>query len=215
MRQMKWEPGFPHVAVHHILGVDREDSDDLVRSCGHLAPLLGLGFLPVADAEGGNPICISLRTEDFGTVWFHDHELDFDEELYAAGAGGNPEWATPIVRLGYGSFITPGTVYDYVVATGELIIPIEPHPLSLMVLRRLFETIARVKRLNPRLTVHGFLPTKVHATSRLAIDMLETLQAKTKGNLTAEESQLLKNTLNELRMGFVQIAESAAGGPQP
>ncbi len=51
-----------------------------MRSCGHLAPLLGLGFLPVADAEGGNPICISLRTEDFGTVWFHDHELDFDED---------------------------------------------------------------------------------------------------------------------------------------
>lgn len=51
--------------------------------------------------------------------------------------------------------------------------------------------------------------------ARYNIDMLETLQAKTKGNLTAEESQLLKNTLNELRMGFVQIAESAAGGPQP
>ncbi|WP_454150276.1 S9 family peptidase [Microbacterium lacticum] len=49
-------------------------------------------------------------------------ELDFDEELYAAGAGGNPEWATPIVRLGYGSFITPGTVYDYVVATGEFLL---------------------------------------------------------------------------------------------
>ncbi len=50
--------------------------------------------------------------------------------------------------------------------------------------------------------------------ARYNIDMLETLQAKTKGNLTAEESQLLKNTLNELRMGFVQIAESAGGGPQ-
>ena len=49
-------------------------------------------------------------------------ELDFDEELYAAGAGDNPEWATPIVRLGYGSFITPGTVYDYVVATGEFLL---------------------------------------------------------------------------------------------
>jgi chromosome partitioning protein len=65
---------------------------------------------------------------------------------------------------------------NILVATGELIIPIEPHPLSLMVLRRLFETIARVKRLNPRLTVHGFLPTKVHANSRLAADMIETLR---------------------------------------
>lgn len=73
-------PGFPHIAVNHILGVGRQDSDDLVRSCGHLAPLLGLGFLPVADAEGGNPVCISRRTGDMGTVWFNDHELDYDEE---------------------------------------------------------------------------------------------------------------------------------------
>ena len=64
---------------------------------------------------------------------------------------------------------------NILVAAGELIIPIEPHPLSLMVLQRLFETINRVKRLNPRLILHGFLPTKVHATSRLATDMIETL----------------------------------------
>nr|WP_204964957.1 S9 family peptidase [Microbacterium dextranolyticum] len=49
-------------------------------------------------------------------------ELHFDEDLYAAGAGGNPEWATPVIRLGYGSFVTPGTVYDYVVATGEFLL---------------------------------------------------------------------------------------------
>lgn len=49
-------------------------------------------------------------------------ELDFDEDLYAAGAAGNPEWAPPLIRLGYGSFITPGTVYDYVVATGEFLL---------------------------------------------------------------------------------------------
>jgi oligopeptidase B len=46
-------------------------------------------------------------------------ELTFDEPLYAAGAAGNPEWAPPVIRLGYASFVTPGTVYDYVVATGE------------------------------------------------------------------------------------------------
>ncbi|MFT4052479.1 MAG: S9 family peptidase [Microbacterium sp.] len=49
-------------------------------------------------------------------------ELDFDEELYAAGTTGNPEWAPPVVRLGYGSFVTPGTVYDYVVGTGEFLL---------------------------------------------------------------------------------------------
>ena len=65
---------------------------------------------------------------------------------------------------------------NILVATGELVIPIEPHPLSLMVLRRLFETITRIRRLNPTLKVQGFLPTKVHHSSRLAADMLATLR---------------------------------------
>ena len=64
---------------------------------------------------------------------------------------------------------------NILVATGELVIPIEPHPLSLMVLRRLFDTVNRVRRLNPDLRVLGFLPTKVHHSSRLAADMLATL----------------------------------------
>lgn len=65
---------------------------------------------------------------------------------------------------------------NILVAAGFLVIPIEPHPLSLMVLRRLFETVERVRRLNPRLQVVGFLPTKVHHSSRLAADMILTLQ---------------------------------------
>lgn len=64
---------------------------------------------------------------------------------------------------------------NILIATDELVVPIEPHPLSLMVLRRLFETVARVRRLNPDLRVLGFLPTKVHHSSRLAADMLSTL----------------------------------------
>jgi hypothetical protein len=39
------------------------------------------------------------------------------------------------------------------------------------------------------------------------IDMLETLEAKTKGNLTEPEEKVLNNTLNELRMGYVKIAD--------
>jgi len=47
-------------------------------------------------------------------------EIAFDEPLYSVGTGGNPEWAPPLLRLGYGSFVTPSTVYDYEIATGEL-----------------------------------------------------------------------------------------------
>lgn len=67
---------------------------------------------------------------------------------------------------------------NILVAAQALIIPVEPHPLSLLVLPRLFDTVGRVKRLNPALRVLGFLPTKVHSTSRLAADMLATLEGR-------------------------------------
>lgn len=67
---------------------------------------------------------------------------------------------------------------NILVAIRELIIPIEPHPLSVMVLQRLFDTLRRIRRLNPDLEIAGFLPTKVHHSSRLAVDMLATLQTQ-------------------------------------
>lgn len=49
-------------------------------------------------------------------------ELDFDEPLFAVGSAGNPEWTQPTLRFGFTSFVTPTTVYDLVVATGERIL---------------------------------------------------------------------------------------------
>ncbi len=49
-------------------------------------------------------------------------EIEFEEELFTCGVGGNAEWVQPVIRVGVGSFITPAAVYDYVVATGELIL---------------------------------------------------------------------------------------------
>ena len=46
--------------------------------------------------------------------------------------------------------------------------------------------------------------------ARYNIDMLETLEEKTKGNLTQEEEKVLNNTLNELRMGYVAVADKAS-----
>ncbi|WEG07757.1 S9 family peptidase [Microbacterium horticulturae] len=68
---------------------------------------------------------IAYRREGLARLGMFDYatsaigELAFDEPLYAAGLAGNPEWAPPVLRLGYTSFVTPSTVYDYVVATGE------------------------------------------------------------------------------------------------
>jgi hypothetical protein len=45
------------------------------------------------------------------------------------------------------------------------------------------------------------------AMAKYNIDMLQTLDEKTKGNLTPEEETVLTSTLNELRMGYVKVAE--------
>lgn len=58
------------------------------------------------------------RRDDDKTVGLK--ELTFDEELFSVGTMGNPEWEQPTIRLSYTSFVTPSSVYDYVVATGEL-----------------------------------------------------------------------------------------------
>lgn len=41
--------------------------------------------------------------------------------------------------------------------------------------------------------------------ARLSVDLLGILQEKTKGNLTAEEAQLLENLLTHLRLRFVEV----------
>lgn len=38
------------------------------------------------------------------------------------------------------------------------------------------------------------------------IDMLETVEEKTKGNLTEEEKKILENTLGQVRMAYVKLA---------
>src|SRR5256885_15570794 len=45
-------------------------------------------------------------------------------------------------------------------------------------------------------------------SAKLFIDLLEMLEAKTKGNLTKEEQSLLNQTLMAVRMGFVEAVES-------
>ncbi|MCW6532149.1 S9 family peptidase [Sphingomonas sp. MMSM20] len=46
--------------------------------------------------------------------------IAFPEASYTAGLGDNPEYDQTVLRLGYESMVTPGTVYDYDTATGAL-----------------------------------------------------------------------------------------------
>lgn len=46
-------------------------------------------------------------------------EISFDSELMSAGLGANPNWRSPKLRVGAGSFVTPVRIYDLDLATGE------------------------------------------------------------------------------------------------
>lgn len=48
--------------------------------------------------------------------------------------------------------------------------------------------------------------------AKFHIDLLDVLEAKTKGNLAPEEKRLLDSILNELRMAYVQVI--GGGGPR-
>ena len=54
--------------------------------------------------------------------------------------------------------------------------------------------------------------------AKMFIDQLAMIQEKTRGNLTNEESTVLRNALSNLQMAYVEVAREApkgAGQPQP
>jgi hypothetical protein len=55
--------------------------------------------------------------------------------------------------------------------------------------------------------------TKDTDAARFFIDQLEMLQAKTKGNLSKDENELLKQALMNLHLAFVEAVESPATAP--
>jgi len=61
-----------------------------------------------------------------------EYEIAFDEPVYRVGPGPNPEFAATRYRLSYTSLVTPGSVYDCEMATGELTLlkrqPVLPSP---------------------------------------------------------------------------------------
>ena len=61
-----------------------------------------------------------------------EHEIAFPEPVYRVGPGANPEYQSDRFRLSYTSLVTPGSVYDCDMATGELTLlkrqPVLPSP---------------------------------------------------------------------------------------
>ena len=56
-----------------------------------------------------------IKDNDYGRA----EEIAFDSELMSAGLGANPNWESPKLRVGAGSFITPVRIYDLDLVTGE------------------------------------------------------------------------------------------------
>lgn len=51
--------------------------------------------------------------------------------------------------------------------------------------------------------------------AQATIDLLDMIEAKTKGNLDKEEERMLRDTLMSLKMNFVETMEATSGTPAP
>ena len=76
------------------------------------------GHLVVHQRSEGLTQLRVLTLDDDGVA--DDHLVEFDQEIYTVGSAGNPDFGTPVVRLGYASLSVPASVYDYDVAAREL-----------------------------------------------------------------------------------------------
>ena len=104
-----WTPVVPQRGDTRLLGVN--------AFAGHLVVYLrtdGVTGLRVLRADGS------------------EHEIAFPEPVYRVSPGANPEYGARAYRLGYGSLVTPDSVYDCDTVTGELTLlrrrPVLPLP---------------------------------------------------------------------------------------
>ena len=103
-----WTPLVPHRADTRLLGFDEFADYTVVHFRRD-----GLTGLRVLRRDG-------------------EYEIAFGEPVYRVGPGPNPEFQATRYRLSYTSLVTPGSVYDCDMATGELTLlkrqPVLPSP---------------------------------------------------------------------------------------
>ncbi len=97
-----WRPVLPHAPGVRLLGVSAYAGHAVVslRRDG----LTGLHVLPRDDAGDLTP----------------GADIDFDEALRVVDAPGEAEYETPTIRVHYASMLTPDSVHEYDLRTGEL-----------------------------------------------------------------------------------------------
>lgn len=99
-----WEPLIPHDPAVRLEDVD--------AFAGHL--------VVHQRSEGLTQLRILELGDDAAAPVSDDYLVEFDEEIYTVGSGGNPNFHQPTVRLGYTSMAIPASVYDYDVRNREL-----------------------------------------------------------------------------------------------
>ncbi|GAA0984111.1 Dipeptidyl aminopeptidase BI [Nocardioides aquaticus] len=96
-----WVPLVPHDPAVRL--------EDVAAFAGHLV---------VEQRSAGQT---QLRVIELGPAGpTDDYLVTFDRELATVGAGSNPGFDQPVIRLGYTSLAVPSSVYDYDVRTREL-----------------------------------------------------------------------------------------------
>jgi len=109
----QWEPMLPHDPAIRLEDVD--------AFAGHLV---------VSQRSDGLTQLRILTLDEQGVD--EDFLVEFEEEVRTVGAGGNPEFVQPTVRLGYVTLAEPSAVYDFEVADRKLTLlrrtPVLPAP---------------------------------------------------------------------------------------
>jgi oligopeptidase B len=79
--------------------------------------------LVLLEREGGLPhLALGGLTKAPGEKSVSVHRIEFSEPVYNASLGANPEFVTDHLRFQYESFITPRSVFDYDLRSGEQIL---------------------------------------------------------------------------------------------
>jgi oligopeptidase B len=112
----QWRPLLPHDPAIRLEGVD--------AFAGHLA--IGQRM------EGLTQLRVVLLDDAADNGLGDDYVVELHDEVHTVGAGGNPEFHQPTLRLGYTTLVDPPSVYDFDVRTRELTLlkqtPVLPGP---------------------------------------------------------------------------------------
>ncbi|MCA2183456.1 S9 family peptidase [Nonomuraea cavernae] len=111
-----WTPLIAHSEGTRLLDIEAFSDHAVIhfRRDG----LTGIRVLPYGDEAPRNGWRDRVEAAYAGAAY----EIEFPEPLYDVSPAGNPEFSTRRLRLAYTSMITPPSVYDYELATRELIL---------------------------------------------------------------------------------------------